>query len=332
MSNYTKSTNFATKDALSSGNPLKIVKGTEIDTEFNNIATAISTKTDNANAAITGGSIVGITDLAVTDGGTGASSASGARTNLGAAASGANSDITSLTGLTTALSVAQGGTGSTSITANNVILGNGTSAVQVVAPGTTGNILTSNGTTWTSAAPAISFVGFRGQVYTSGTNTFTIPSGITALKITVVGGGGSGAGDNSCAFVDGNSGSTSSVSSGTQTISTISATGGSGATSSSLISGGLGSGGDLNGRGGRGGGGTTGAVSIFSSTTIGAASVLGAGGSGVSTGGAGGSAIKFLTGLTPGNTLSATVGAGGAQVGVTAIGYAGGAGVVLIEW
>jgi len=42
---------------------------------------------------------------------------------------------------------------SANLTANNVILGNGTSAVQVVAPGTTGNVLTSNGTTWTSAAP-----------------------------------------------------------------------------------------------------------------------------------------------------------------------------------
>lgn len=46
MSNYTKSTNFATKDNLPSGDPLKIVKGTEIDTEFNNIATAIATKSD----------------------------------------------------------------------------------------------------------------------------------------------------------------------------------------------------------------------------------------------------------------------------------------------
>jgi hypothetical protein len=54
MSNYTKSTNFATKDNLSSGNPLKIVKGTELDTEFNNIHTSIETKADLASPAFTG--------------------------------------------------------------------------------------------------------------------------------------------------------------------------------------------------------------------------------------------------------------------------------------
>lgn len=54
MSDYTKSTNFASKDSLSSGNPLKIVKGTEIDTEFNNIAIAIATKADLASPALTG--------------------------------------------------------------------------------------------------------------------------------------------------------------------------------------------------------------------------------------------------------------------------------------
>jgi hypothetical protein len=48
MSNYTKTVNFAAKDALTSGDANKIVKGTEIDTEFNNIATAVSTKYDSA--------------------------------------------------------------------------------------------------------------------------------------------------------------------------------------------------------------------------------------------------------------------------------------------
>jgi len=77
----------------------------------------------SSNVAITGGSIVGITDLAVADGGTGASTAANARTNLSAAASGANSDITSITGLTTALTVLQGGTGVTTSTGSgNVVL------------------------------------------------------------------------------------------------------------------------------------------------------------------------------------------------------------------
>jgi hypothetical protein len=63
---------------------------------------------------------------------------------------------TAASSITGQVSVANGGTGASTLTANNVILGNGTSAVQFVAPGTTGNILTSNGTTWTSTAPASS--------------------------------------------------------------------------------------------------------------------------------------------------------------------------------
>jgi hypothetical protein len=60
------------------------------------------------------------------------------------------------TNVTGTLPVANGGTGATTITANSVILGNGTSAVQTVAPSTSGNVLTSNGTTWESTAPAAS--------------------------------------------------------------------------------------------------------------------------------------------------------------------------------
>jgi hypothetical protein len=70
--------------------------------------------------------------------------------------SGASNTITNVslaTGVTGTLPVANGGTGAATLTANNVLLGNGTSALQVVAPGTSGNVLTSNGTTWTSATP-----------------------------------------------------------------------------------------------------------------------------------------------------------------------------------
>ena len=54
MSNYVKTTNFASKDSLPSGDPAKIVKGTEINSEFDNIATASATKADKANPTFTG--------------------------------------------------------------------------------------------------------------------------------------------------------------------------------------------------------------------------------------------------------------------------------------
>ena len=54
MANYTKTVDFDAKDDLPSGNPGKIVKGSEIDTEFNNIATAIATKANSASPTFTG--------------------------------------------------------------------------------------------------------------------------------------------------------------------------------------------------------------------------------------------------------------------------------------
>jgi len=54
LSNYTKATNFASKDALSTGNPAKVIKGTEIDTEYTAIASAISSKADSNSPTFTG--------------------------------------------------------------------------------------------------------------------------------------------------------------------------------------------------------------------------------------------------------------------------------------
>ena len=54
MSNYTKLTDFASKAGLSSGDANKIIKGTEFETEFDNIATAIATKADTASPTFTG--------------------------------------------------------------------------------------------------------------------------------------------------------------------------------------------------------------------------------------------------------------------------------------
>ena len=115
------------------------------------------------------GAVVMSTALPVASGGTGASTAGNARTNLSAASSGANSDITSITGLTTALTVAQGGTGAATHTSKGVLIGNGTSAVTTVSPSTTGNVLTSDGTSWTSTAntgSAKAWVNFDGALTT----------------------------------------------------------------------------------------------------------------------------------------------------------------------
>lgn len=86
-----------------------------------------------------------------------------------------------------------------------------------------------------STAQSTAYIGGRSTIYTSGTNTFTVPTGVTALKVTVIGGGGGGGG----------------------------------------------------------------ARAIACST--------GAGGGG----GGAGMAIRWITGLTPGSTITATVGAGG---------------------
>ena len=54
MANYLKAMDFAAKDALLSGDPNKIVKGTEIDDEFDAIQTAVNSKANTASPALTG--------------------------------------------------------------------------------------------------------------------------------------------------------------------------------------------------------------------------------------------------------------------------------------
>ena len=200
MSNYVKATNFASKDSLPTGDANKIVKGTEIDNEFNAISGAVSSKSDIASPTFTGvpvaptaASGTNTTQLATTAFVFAERSATTVLTNKTLT----SPTITggTITGITD-LTVADGGTGASTLAANNVLLGNGTNALQTVAPSTSGNVLTSNGTTWTSASLPPSLVGTNGQVFTS-TGTFTVPSGITAVKVTVVGGGGNGATMNS---------------------------------------------------------------------------------------------------------------------------------------
>lgn len=209
MSNYTKATDFASKDALLSGNPSKVIKGTEIDTEFNAIATAVSTKADLASPTFTGtplaptaSAATNTTQIATTAFvGTAITNERTATVTLTnktltsptinsptiSSPSMTNVTITSgtITGITD-ITVADGGTGRSTLTANNLLVGNGTSAVDFIAPGTSGNILTSNGTSWSSSAAPSPITRATAQATTSGTEfTFTgIPS--TAKRITVM--------------------------------------------------------------------------------------------------------------------------------------------------
>lgn len=93
------------------------------------------------------------------------------------------SGVNASTITTGTLGVANGGTGATTLTANNVVLGNGTSAVQVVAPGTSGNVLSSNGTTWVSTAPSGGVTSLNGQTGAiTNTDFGAIGSYITAIR------------------------------------------------------------------------------------------------------------------------------------------------------
>jgi hypothetical protein len=119
--------------------------------------------------------------LPVASGGTGVTTLTGVLKGNGTSAfTAGNVNLTSE--VTGTLPVGNGGTGAATFTANNVLLGNGTSAFQEVAPGTAGNILTSNGTTWQSTAPAAS-----GVTTISFGSTGLTPSTATSGAVSVAG-------------------------------------------------------------------------------------------------------------------------------------------------
>ena len=244
------------------------------------------------------------------------------------------------------LPVANGGTGSsTQAGAANAVLPTQT--------GNSGKYLTTDGSNASWGSVAAGLPGILSQIFTS-SGTFTIPSGVTALKVTVVGGGGGG-GSNGTGGT-GTAGA-SSVSSGTQSITTIQGNGGQNGNSG--ITGGTATGGDFNIKGGnsidRAGGGAGGftAFAVYSNCAIQTATPTGGflgfpgsgqtgatptgygngGGSPAAYAGAGGGmAIKYLSGLTPGNTLSVTVGAAGTPGNAPYAGQTGTQGIVIFEW
>jgi hypothetical protein len=176
MSDYSKATNFTSKDTLPTGNSGKIVKGTELDTEFTAISSAIASKADISSPALLGTPTTptattgtNTTQIASTAFVKTAVDTATTALGLGNMSTQAKSavDITggTIVGITD-LAVADGGTGRSTLTDKAVLIGAGTSGINSVSPGTTGNVLTSNGTNWTSAAPAtIKGLGLGGEVW-----------------------------------------------------------------------------------------------------------------------------------------------------------------------
>jgi len=175
MSQYTKSTNFATKDNLTPGDPLKIVRGTEIDTEYNNIATAIATKTDNASAAITGGTI-NATTIGATTASTGAFStlsATGAITSTLATGTAplviasttkvANLNVDSLDGADWASPAALGSTTPAAVSATTLT----TSSTVTFNGGTANGVAYLNGSNVVTSGSALTFDGTNLGIGTS---------------------------------------------------------------------------------------------------------------------------------------------------------------------
>ena len=133
----------------------------------------------NSSASLSGG-VAGAIPFQSAVGVTGYTAAGTAGQILTSSGTGAPAWITSVP-------VANGGTGSTTLTSNAVLLGNGTNPLQAVAPGASGNILTSNGTTWTSVAAGSSGVTTIGNISaTSNANGATISG--TTLTLTAADG------------------------------------------------------------------------------------------------------------------------------------------------
>ena len=182
------------------GTGLSYVGGTLSALDAGGTVTSVTAQ-GSADISVTGGPITtsGTLYFALSDT-TVAAGTYGTATQVGQFNVDAKGRLTSASSVTIAISasaisgvlpVANGGTGLASVTANNVILGNGTTSFLTVAPGTSGNVLQSDGTSWISAAAAAGGGGVSVTVYTSST-TWTKPTGAKVVEVICIGGGGGG--------------------------------------------------------------------------------------------------------------------------------------------
>jgi hypothetical protein len=127
--------NLGTPSAATLTNATGLPISTGVSGLGTNVATALGTNVGSAGAVVVNGGALG-------------TPSSGTLTNA--------TGLPLTSGVTGTLPVGNGGTGASTLSANAVLLGNGTSALQTVAPGTNGNVLVSNGTTWVSTSPPAS--------------------------------------------------------------------------------------------------------------------------------------------------------------------------------
>ena len=138
-------------------------------------ATAYFTSLSATGTATFGTIAAGVwngTAIGIAYGGTGATTASAARANLGAASSGANSDITSLTGLTTPLAENEGGTGYSNYTTGDILYASSSSTLARLNDVATGNALISGGV---GVAPSWGKIGLSTHI----TGTLGVANGGT---------------------------------------------------------------------------------------------------------------------------------------------------------
>lgn len=171
MRNSTTGTTYTTTVKTASGTGVAITQGTQrilfcdgTNVDFSDSAggggggatvTSVGTGTGLTGGPITTSGTISIANTSVIAGTYGSAGTTVTFTvNAQGQLTNATTSTISITdaNLSSQVTVPKGGTGQVSLTANNIILGNGTSAVQVLAPGTSGNFAQSNGTTWTSAA------------------------------------------------------------------------------------------------------------------------------------------------------------------------------------